>query len=201
MTPAPASAQTQDLKRRRILDAARAQLVKRGYQDLALDDVARAAKVAKGTLFLYFKSKDELFSSAFADLVDQLGEELDAVARSGKRGRPLLESAVAVIQGHFDANKDFLAQFGTGRFPGCGDKSCGRLMERFRANAERVRGILELCAADGVVAKGDLGFKAMALFGVCRTSTFYRSLSGAEAAFSERVREVVEFYLNGARPR
>lgn len=190
-----------DEKKRVILGAARELLIKRGFQDVALDDVARAAKVAKGTLFLYYKSKEDLFSSAFADLVDQLGTELDAVLASGRRGRPLLESAVETILAHFDKNKDFVSQFGTGRFPGCGDKSCGRLMERFRANGERVRRVLELCAEDGVVERGALEFKAMALFGVCRTSTFYKAVTGRTSSLRERVAAVCDFYLNGARPR
>lgn len=202
MTPAhPAAPETHDAKRRMILDAARELLVKRGFQDTALDDVARAAKVAKGTLFLYFKSKEELFSSAFADLVDQLGAELEAVSARGLKGRPLLEAAVETILAHFDKNKDFVSQFGTGKFPGCGDKSCKGLLDRFRSNAERVRVILAACAKDGVVAAGDLDFKAMALFGVCRTSTFYSSLSGKPASLAERKRDVVDFYLNGAKPR
>lgn len=202
MTPAhPAAPETHDAKRRLILVAARELLVERGFQDIALDDVARAAKVAKGTLFLYFKSKDELISSVFADLVDQLGRELEDVAARGLRGRPLLDATVETILAHFDKNKDFVSQFGTGRFPGCGDKSCGKLLDRFRANADRVRRILETCAKDGVVAGGDIGFKALALFGVCRTSTFYSALSGKPASLAERRREVVDFYLDGARPR
>lgn len=202
MTPAhPAAPETHDAKRRLILVAARELLVERGFQDIALDDVARAAKVAKGTLFLYFKSKDELISSVFADLVDQLGRELEDVAARGLRGRPLLDATVETILAHFDKNKDFVSQFGTGRFPGCGDKSCGKLLDRFRANADRVRRILETCAKDGVVAGGDIGFKALALFGVCRTSTFYSALSGKPASLAERRKEVVDFYLDGARPR
>jgi len=47
-----------------ILDAARRLLIGRGFQDLALDDIAREAGVAKGTLFLYYKSKDELFTAS-----------------------------------------------------------------------------------------------------------------------------------------
>ncbi|WP_084960056.1 TetR/AcrR family transcriptional regulator [Thermoactinospora rubra] len=47
----------------RILDAA-AELIERwGYDKTTLDDVARAAHVAKGTLYLHWKSRDELFAA------------------------------------------------------------------------------------------------------------------------------------------
>ncbi|MBI3269718.1 MAG: TetR/AcrR family transcriptional regulator [Planctomycetes bacterium] len=52
-----------DAKRRRILRAAIRCFARSGYDATSLDDVARAAEVAKGTVYLYFKSKADLFGS------------------------------------------------------------------------------------------------------------------------------------------
>src|ERR1041385_4122171 len=95
----------------RILEAACRLLVKRGFQDFVLDDVAREAKVAKGTLFLYYKTKDDLFSSALADLLDQFGRALEGPLESPLKGRALLAETVRVMARHFDKNRDFLSQF------------------------------------------------------------------------------------------
>src|SRR5688572_13595108 len=91
-------------KKTLILDSARKLLVRHGFRDdaVALDDVARAAKVAKGTLFLYYKNKDELFQAAFADLVESLGGELDAVAASSLKGRDRLDKTVRTVLSHFE---------------------------------------------------------------------------------------------------
>ncbi len=40
--------------------AAEEALAERGYHNIQLDDVARRAKVSKGTLYLYFKDKEDL---------------------------------------------------------------------------------------------------------------------------------------------
>lgn len=53
--------QKKALHRRRILDAAREVFFRDGFVAANLDEVARRAEVAKGTLYRYFDSKAELY--------------------------------------------------------------------------------------------------------------------------------------------
>ena len=188
-----------DAKKGLILGAARKLLIERGFQDVVLDDVAGEAGVAKGTLFLYFKNKDELFSAAFADLVDQLGELLDQAAASGLRGEALLSATVRTILAYFEENQDFLSQFGAGRFPGCGSRSCGMLMQKFARNMERMVRILRLCAKHGVVEPKDPEASATAIFGLCRSAMFYRVFSGDRRPLTSQTAKVVEMFLYGVK--
>ncbi|MGW5362663.1 TetR/AcrR family transcriptional regulator [Actinopolymorpha pittospori] len=50
-------------KASRILDAAEALLLSYGYRKVTVDDVARRAGVGKGTVYLYWPSKRELFAT------------------------------------------------------------------------------------------------------------------------------------------
>jgi len=50
-------------KRSRILDAAQSLFLRYGVKRTSLDDVVREAGIAKGTLYLYFDSKDALFAA------------------------------------------------------------------------------------------------------------------------------------------
>ncbi len=52
------------LREERILDAATALLVRFGYRKTTIDDVAREAGVGKGTIYLHWKDKNELFRAA-----------------------------------------------------------------------------------------------------------------------------------------
>ncbi|MEW5851770.1 MAG: TetR/AcrR family transcriptional regulator [Myxococcota bacterium] len=54
-------------KRNRILRAAADHFVRSGYRKTSMDDVARDAHVAKGTLYLYFPNKAELLMAALSD--------------------------------------------------------------------------------------------------------------------------------------
>jgi AcrR family transcriptional regulator len=200
MNRAPVADKEAD-KRLRILDAARRLLVERGFQDLALDDVAKKAGVAKGTLFLYYRSKEDLFEAAFADLVDKLGATLEAALASPLRGRERLDEAARIVLQHFDEHSDFMAQFGAGRFPGCGSRSSGRLLEKFAANLSRMTKILKACADDGLIRGGDLEASAAFLFALCRSSILYNMMKNVHRPLSARRVQVVEMFLNGVGKR
>lgn len=187
-----------DTKKRQILAAARSLLVKRGFQDLAMDDIAHEAGVAKGTLFLHYKGKEDLFSAVFADMVDGLGLELDALPKTGVEGKDLLLATARVVLSHFDHNRDFMAQAGTGRFPGCGDKSCAKLVGKFRANHARMEAIIAQASKDGGRSVKDMGFAVGAFFSLCRTLTVRKVLEGHDRPLEKEAEKVVGFFLEGS---
>src|ERR1700716_4161759 len=57
-------------KRERILSAALKLFAHEPYQAVTMDRVAEAAGVAKGTLYLYFPSKDALYLGILSDGLD-----------------------------------------------------------------------------------------------------------------------------------
>ena len=59
-------------KRRRIIDAAVHVFSERGFFNSRVNDVADAAGVAGGTIYLYFKNKDDLLISVFEDRMDTI---------------------------------------------------------------------------------------------------------------------------------
>jgi AcrR family transcriptional regulator len=50
-------------KRRQILDGARAVFLAQGFEGSSMNDIARAAGVSKGTLYVYFENKERLFAA------------------------------------------------------------------------------------------------------------------------------------------
>ncbi len=54
-------------KRRQILDGARRVFLDDGFDGASMNEVARAAGVSKGTLYVYFASKEELFAALLRD--------------------------------------------------------------------------------------------------------------------------------------
>lgn len=62
--------------RRTIYDAATALFLARGYDAVTVDDVCRAADVAKGTFFLHFPSKDSLLAEYGRIATEELREQL-----------------------------------------------------------------------------------------------------------------------------
>src|SRR5688500_959493 len=62
-------------KRAAILEAATAIFAKRGFFGAQVADVARGAGIAAGTVYLYFRSKDEILTSIFDRTMQEAIEE------------------------------------------------------------------------------------------------------------------------------
>ena len=63
--------QPPDVRREQLLDAAERLLVTEGLRATTVADVAEAAGVAKGTMYLYFTSKDELLAALRARYIER----------------------------------------------------------------------------------------------------------------------------------
>src|SRR5262252_114863 len=59
----PADGPEDSAKRRQIMDGARAVFLARGFDAASMGEIARAAGVSKGTLYVYFENKEELFEA------------------------------------------------------------------------------------------------------------------------------------------
>lgn len=68
-------------KRRRILSAALDCFEKQGFGAARMDDIARGAGVAKGTIYNYFKSKEELLRALAEGFAGVMRRNLENVAR------------------------------------------------------------------------------------------------------------------------
>src|SRR4051812_4857684 len=66
----------------RILDAADRLLARYGYQKMTIDDLAREVGIGKGTVYLHFRSKEEIVLFRIDRVVHRLVEQLGAIARS-----------------------------------------------------------------------------------------------------------------------
>jgi AcrR family transcriptional regulator len=67
-------------RRREILDAARQEFFERGFHQPTVDDVAARAEVSKGTIYLYFESKEEILAHLLLDGLDLLLSEMEAAS-------------------------------------------------------------------------------------------------------------------------
>jgi len=67
-----------------ILEAALQVFAERGLAGARMEDIAARAGISKGTLYLYFSGKEELFQEAIRDRVAQILEGLSSAAPPGE---------------------------------------------------------------------------------------------------------------------
>ena len=77
-------------KRGLILAAALDEFCAHGFEAARLDDVAKRANVAKGTIYLYFKDKDSLFQELLREQISPVIAMLELVLAGGAAaGKPV----------------------------------------------------------------------------------------------------------------
>jgi AcrR family transcriptional regulator len=91
-------------KRATILEAASRIFATRVYHLVTMDEVARVARVGKGTLYRYFPSKEDLYlaivDGAFGVLIGRLESERAAAAAPGTTLRRMIEAVVETFAEH-----------------------------------------------------------------------------------------------------
>jgi AcrR family transcriptional regulator len=81
-------------RRRDILDAARELFWEHGYVGTTMPQIAQAAELAPGTLYLYFPSKQALYSELLVEGYDLLLERMQAARKAG--GPPRRQAAALI---------------------------------------------------------------------------------------------------------
>lgn len=94
-------------KRNRILDAAQSLFVRYGVKRTSIDDVARESGIAKGTVYLSFKSKAELFAAIAERLC---ANTLTAARRIAVEATPLNQRLVGILDCHIGTPHRLIAQ-------------------------------------------------------------------------------------------
>ncbi|WP_241759000.1 TetR/AcrR family transcriptional regulator [Pyxidicoccus parkwayensis] len=101
-------ARRQEGRRKNILTAARAVLVREGISGLTLDAVAREADLSKPSLFYYFHSKEELVGELAVEGLAHEVEVLEAAVASADSG---VEALAALVRAKVDLYAEDLDAF------------------------------------------------------------------------------------------
>src|SRR6266536_971734 len=84
-------------RREAILSAALDEFAAQGFAATRLDDVARRAGVAKGTIYLHFRDKEALFQDLVRSVLSPLVGMLETIAQTDAPLRALAERIVDVF--------------------------------------------------------------------------------------------------------
>ncbi len=89
-----------------ILAAARSVMAQKGLDSLTMDDIAQAAGVAKGTLYLYFQSKDELIQALLTQVGEAMARDLEAIVAAADPPPDKLRRVVALLLQYVEQERE-----------------------------------------------------------------------------------------------
>lgn len=73
-------------KKKYIMEIAKEIFFKKGYENTSMNEIAKQAKMAKGTIYLYFSSKKDLFFSLVYEGLEILEKMIKNNIKSGEKG-------------------------------------------------------------------------------------------------------------------
>ncbi|WP_016909158.1 TetR/AcrR family transcriptional regulator [Streptomyces xiaopingdaonensis] len=106
------------VREQQMLDAAVAGFARHGYQAASMDDIAEAAGVSKPLVYLYLKSKEELFSSCIRREGDSLHEAVRLGAGVSGSADQQLWNGLRAFFAHTSAHPDGWAVLSRARTQG-----------------------------------------------------------------------------------
>jgi AcrR family transcriptional regulator len=177
------------LTRRAILDAAHLLFAERGFDNVTVAQIADAANVSVKTLFVYFRSKEELVFSDY-DLLDRL---VAALASRSAQTSPAMAVADTLIE-HLREQPEAVA----------GERSYGdstglqaALLRRWSIFEDRITE--ELAREAGRPATATMRFQAIQLVGLVRCATSAELGAEVDLSDSRSSKKVARWIRNAAR--
>jgi TetR/AcrR family fatty acid metabolism transcriptional regulator len=187
-----------DDKRHRILQAATRVFARKGYFGARVSEIARRAGVADGTIYLYFKSKEDilvaLFDEVMAEHLERGRGELSSIRGAAARLQAIAEHHLRL----FGENPDLAVVFQVEL------RQSTKFLERFTASwlqdyFSLISGVIEEGQREGAL-RADLPRKVAtkAFFGALDEMVTSWILGRRDYDLSRLALPVVELFLRGS---
>jgi AcrR family transcriptional regulator len=98
-------------RKKELIDIAEELFIKKGYENTAVSDIVKKAKVAQGTFYYYFKTKEEVLDAIIDIYIDIIVKGFEKV--SNEKGPNSLEKLVNIFlfSYSFRKNRTILLQY------------------------------------------------------------------------------------------
>ena len=96
-----------EARRGEILSAAEGLFSKNGFFKTSMAEIAEAAQFAMGTLYKFFKSKEDIYISLVESKVEEMLQQLEEAVRNRQRAEDKIREVIRVKLAFADKNRDF----------------------------------------------------------------------------------------------
>jgi AcrR family transcriptional regulator len=180
--PAPNRATRAAERRAAIVDAAMEEFIARGFAATRLDDIAKRAGVAKGTIYLHFKDKESMFEELVRTVIVPVVARLNALPPLTGSVRDLIEAfANNFLKEVIGTRRGDLVRLIVAegpRFPSVADFYYREVVSRGMAG---MRALIELAIARGEIREKNLARYPQILIAPAMVAVIWQSLFARHA--------------------
>lgn len=179
-----------------IVQCAAAVFSQREFHEVLTDDIAQQLGIGKGTIYRYFRSKEELYLAAIGEGLSGLHGALTAVLQQDAPLERTIETVVRTMIDYFWNHRDFFVLM-------------HQLEPKLKANeradwqtrraevVSMIRRVLERAAACGQIGRLNARLGVEALFGMIRGACVYRIESDRREDLTRLVTTIFLYGISG----
>jgi AcrR family transcriptional regulator len=191
-----------EFRRSELIAAGRRVFGTHGFENATMDAIARQADVAKGTVYLYYRSKRDIYEAAMRACM----EELEAVVRERVEAATSLQTAIAAFvaarveyfQEHQDFFRMYVDEIGSQvRAPRQRRTVCGPMIDRQTRLLER---LITAAIDRREIRDVDPAATALALFDITRGLVARHLFSQERGDTARDVAFLTDLIWTGLRP-
>jgi AcrR family transcriptional regulator len=185
---------------REILAAARTLLEQRAPDAMTMEEIAAAAGVAKGTLYLYFQSKDDLIQALITQVGENIIRDLEAALVAPGTPPEKLIRLVSVLMEYLNRERLLFPIYARELVQGEGESRDG-FRRRFQELEEQFVALMTDLFAEGIAAgqfiPANPRLLTFLIRGLIRATGYYQKAEGQADAAKEALPVILTLISSG----
>jgi TetR/AcrR family fatty acid metabolism transcriptional regulator len=183
-----------------IRDAAMRVVARKGYDHVTVQDIADEAGIAKGTVYLYFKSREDILEKTMTSSFEEFHERMAAAIAGGGAFAAVIERVVRAQLEYFEERQEFFRLYLAMAEP-LGER---RLKKHaaYRTHIAQLTAMIEAAKSNGEVRAAPADRAAIVLASTIRDIALQRLAEKAPPPLADDVSFVRDYICRGiaARP-
>jgi AcrR family transcriptional regulator len=171
-----------------ILSAARKVIATRGYSDATVDEIAAAAGIAKGTVYLYYPSKKDIYLAALKQGLLELQERTRVTMQAASGIQDKLRGFVRTRIEYAEANRDFIkiyhSEFGNLTNAAACD---GEFQQLYLKQAKMLQAVLQEAVDSGEIRPLRSDFAAFIIYDMVKGVMMQRLMEWTAGGMEEDI--------------
>jgi TetR/AcrR family fatty acid metabolism transcriptional regulator len=155
-----------------------------------MEQVASLAGVGKGTLYLYYPSKDELYLGILKDGLDRTFSAYDSMLRSTEDVRDRLRKIIFVALRYYDEQRDFLRLLVTHE-PHLGEHRRALIKASRERMIEIIVSLIGQGISDGLFRRVNPRLAAIAIQGAISAISLYYKIPESGTSITEQLDKLI----------
>jgi AcrR family transcriptional regulator len=194
----------QEFRVQSLQEAAMRVIARKGMAGATVQDIADEAGVAKGTIYLYFKDRDELVEKTFENAITQLRKLVDEALLADVPLETKLRESIRRTLEFFQKNGEFFRLYISHRLPEGNPQQQRRQRRHCENYRQRITSLGELLAAamdHGEIRRTDPARLALFITEGINAIVIERTTEEPPPSIDADVELIVDMILHGIRPQ